>query len=161
MSLVFKVNCIFHFSHPYFGGKKEITEKLIEYGDCIDIVEANEKLKSLDKLKTEFVSLASHQLRSPLTAIKGYTSMLLEGDYGEINPEAKQTIDRVMQSSNNLTLVVEDLLNVSKIESGGMKYVMEKFDFGELARKTTEELSINAEKRGLKLFSTITEEQKD
>jgi signal transduction histidine kinase len=125
-----------------------------------DLSEANEKLKGLDKLKTEFVSLASHQLRSPLTAIKGYTSMLLEGDYGEINPEAKQTIDRVMQSSNNLTLVVEDLLNVSKIESGGMKYVMEKFDFGELAQKTAEELSINAEKRGLKLISNIQKEQK-
>lgn len=140
--------------------KKEINqrERLEILTD--QLFEANEKLKSLDKLKTEFVSLASHQLRSPLTAIKGYTSMLLEGDYGEINPEAKQTIDRVMQSSNNLTLVVEDLLNVSKIESGGMKYVMEKFDFGELAKNTTEELSINAEKRGLKLFSTINEKQK-
>jgi len=124
------------------------------------LFDANEKLKGLDKLKTEFVSLASHQLRSPLTAIKGYTSMLLEGDYGEISPQAKEKIERVMESSNNLTLVVEDLLNVSKIESGGMKYVMEKFDFGELAINTVKELSITAEGKGLKLICSIPNDKK-
>ncbi|MEI6659938.1 MAG: ATP-binding protein [bacterium] len=112
---------------------------------------ANEKLKSLDKLKTEFLSLASHQLRSPLTAIKGYTSMILEGDFGEINPKAKEAIDRVYQSSQNLVIVVEDLLNTSKIESGGMKYVMAPFSLAEVATSIAKDLSIIAEKRGLKL----------
>lgn len=121
---------------------------------------ANDKLKDLDKLKTEFVSLASHQLRSPLTAIKGYTSMLLEGDYGEINPEVKEKIERVMESSNNLTLVVEDLLNVSKIEQGGMKYEMVKFDFGNLVDKTATDLSITAEKKGLKLTCKVAKNRK-
>jgi signal transduction histidine kinase len=121
---------------------------------------ANEKLKSLDKLKTEFVSLASHQLRSPLTAIKGYTSMLIEGDYGDINPQAKETIDRIMESSNNLTLVVEDLLNVSKIEQGGLKYEMIKFDFSNLVEKTVKDLSITAEKKGLKLIYDTSDDYK-
>lgn len=121
---------------------------------------ANEKLKGLDKLKTEFVSLASHQLRSPLTAIKGYTSMLLQGDYGEIDPKVKETIDRILESSNNLTLVVEDLLDVAKIEQGGMKYEMEKFDFGEETRNTAKDLSITAEKKGLKLIYDIKDNQK-
>lgn len=112
---------------------------------------ANEKLKGLDKLKTEFVSLASHQLRSPLTAIKGYTSMLLEGDYGEISSEAKNTIERVMESSNNLTIVVEDLLNVSKIESGGMKYEMLPFNLYDLAKNEATDLSVTANNKGLKL----------
>jgi signal transduction histidine kinase len=117
---------------------------------------ANEKLKGVDKLKTEFVSLASHQLRSPLTAIKGYTSMLLEGDYGEINPKVKETIGRVLDSSNNLTLVVEDLLDVAKIEQGGMKYDITKFNFGELVKDTAKDLSITAEKKGLKLICKIS-----
>jgi signal transduction histidine kinase len=124
------------------------------------LADANERLKGLDKLKTEFVSLASHQLRSPLTAIKGYASMLSEGDYGEINPQAKETIDRIMDSSNNLTLVVEDLLNVSKIESGGMKYEMVKFDFGELVSNIVKELSVTAEKKGLKLICEIQTDKK-
>jgi signal transduction histidine kinase len=137
---------------------ESLTSKLEQSNS--NLGEANEKLKGLDKLKTEFVSLASHQLRSPLTAIKGYTSMLLEGDYGDINPEAKDKIDRIMESSNNLTLVVEDLLNVAKIEQGGMKYIMVKFDFGELIEDTVKDLSITAEKKGLKLIFNLPEDKK-
>lgn len=131
--------------------KLEILRLKLEESN-FNLEDANDKLKSLDKLKTEFVSLASHQLRSPLTAIKGYTSMLLDGDYGEINPRALETIGRVMESSNNLMLVVEDLLNVAKIEQGGMKYEMAKFDFGELVSNTAKDLFITAEKKGLKLI---------
>lgn len=137
--------------------QKENLEKLrlkLEESN-LKLENANDRLKVLDKMKTEFVSLASHQLRSPLTAIKGYTSMLLEGDYGEMNPKVKETVEKVMESSNNLTLVVEDLLNVSKIEQGGMKYNMAKFDFGELVSKTAEELSITADKKGLKFSYNI------
>ncbi len=111
----------------------------------------NEKLKGLDKLKTEFLSLASHQLRSPLTAIKGYTSMLLEGSFGEVNDKQKEAIDRVFQSSKHLAKVVEDLLNVSKIEQGGMKYEMAPFDFEKATHDLATDLSITAEKKGLKL----------
>lgn len=113
--------------------------------------DANEKLKGLDKLKTEFVSLASHQLRSPLTAIKGYASMLGEGDYGDINPDAKDAINRIFESSQNLAKIVEDLLNVSKIEQGGMKYEMNSFDLGEVAASMCRDLSVVAGNKGLKL----------
>lgn len=120
---------------------------------------ANDKLKDLDRLKTEFLSLASHQLRSPLTAIKGYASMLLEGDYGDINPEAKDAISRVFQSSNNLQIIVEDLLNVSKIEQGGMKYEMANFDFASLVKSITKDLSINAKGKNLELKYTTPENE--
>lgn len=140
--------------------KKEIEQKERLQLLTTQLSVANEKLKGLDKLKSEFVSLASHQLRSPLTAIKGYTSMLMEGDYGEISSQAKETIGRIMESSNNLTLVVEDLLNVTKIEQGGMKYEMTKFDFGELTRDTAKDLSITAEKKELKLIYNIPLDQK-
>lgn len=112
---------------------------------------ANEKLKSLDKLKTEFLSLASHQLRSPLTAIKGYTSMLLEGSFGEVNTNQKEAIDRVFQSVQHLTKVVEDLLNVSKIEQGGMKYEMAPFDLAKNVKEIADDLSITAKNKNLVL----------
>lgn len=116
-----------------------------------ELQDANEKLKGLDKLKTEFLSLAAHQLRSPLTAIKGYTSMMLEGDFGDINEKAKEAIDRVYQSSQNLTIVVEDLLNVSKIESGGMKYDMIDFDFSQAVSDVVKNLSVMSSKKGLQM----------
>ncbi len=126
----------------------------------IKLEDANDKLKDLDKLKTEFLSLASHQLRSPLTAIKGYASMILEGDFGEINPKAKESVDRIFQSSQNLTKVVEDFLNVSKIEQGGMKFEMAPFDLSEVVSDMTRDLSITAEKRGIKM-SFETDREKD
>lgn len=132
--------------------KKEIKQKeeLKELSERLEVL--NEKLKSLDKLKTEFLSLASHQLRSPLTSIKGYTSMLLDGDFGEVSLKQKEAIDRVFESSKHLTNVVEDLLDVAKIEQGGMQYVMNPFDFEKIVHDLEIDLNIIAEKKGIKLF---------
>lgn len=117
-----------------------------------ELEDANEKLKALDKLKTEFLSLASHQLRTPLTAISGYASMIYDGFYGEIdNTELKETINIICKSSKSLIKVVEDLLNVSKIEQGGMKYEMAPFDLSEVAKEMVDSLSINAKDRNLDL----------
>ncbi|MCC6323975.1 HAMP domain-containing histidine kinase [Candidatus Nomurabacteria bacterium] len=115
---------------------------------------ANDKLKELDKLKTEFISLATHQIRSPLTAIKGYASMILDGSYGEMTPKVKEAVDIIMQSSANLAITIEDFLNVSKIESGGMKYEKVNFDMGELANSMMKGIAVNAEKKGLKIAYT-------
>lgn len=116
---------------------------------------ANTKLESLDKLKTEFLSLAAHQLRSPLTAIRGYTSMLLDGSFGGVEVKQKEAINRVFESATHLSKVVEDLLNVSKIEAGGMKYEMAVFDMEKPVKDIANDLSITAQKKGLTLsFST-------
>lgn len=140
--------------------KKEIKQKESLQILSDQLFEANEKLKGLDKLKSEFVSLASHQLRSPLTAIKGYASMLVEGDYGEIGTEAKDATTRIFESSQNLAKIVEDLLDVSKIEQGGMKYEMASFDLASVASSMCKDLSIVAEHKGLKL-SFLSEGIKD
>ncbi len=139
--------------------KREIKQKEEMEVISKNLIEANEKLKGLDKLKTEFLSLATHQIRSPLTAIKGYTSMLLEGSFGKVVPEQQEPLERVLQTSNSLAIMVEDFLSVSKIESGGMKYIIEPFDFKEMASDTYSDLKITAEKKGLVMnFSSDTEE---
>lgn len=121
-------------------------EKLAE-----DLTKANTRLKELDQQKSEFVSIASHQLRSPLTAIKGYTSMILEGSFGATEPKVKEAVGRVFESSKHLAAVVEDLLNVSKIEQGGMKFEFGKVDFGKIAKEIVEDLRPNAESAGITL----------
>ncbi len=128
----------------------ESSKMRLEYTN-LKLEDANEKLQSLDKLKTEFLSLASHQLRSPLTAIIGYTSMLLDGSFGKISAKQNEAIDRVFQSSRHLATTVEDLLNVSKIEQGGMQYVKAPFDFEKASGDLAKDLSVTAEKKGLKL----------
>lgn len=84
---------------------------------------ANVKLKELDETKDEFISMASHQLRTPLTSIKGYISMVLEGDGGKINEMQKKLLDQAFVSSERMVFLISDLLNVSRLRTG--KFVIE------------------------------------
>jgi signal transduction histidine kinase len=121
---------------------------------------ANERLKELDQLKSEFISIATHQIRAPLTAIKGYISLIQEGDFGPVSKEIKGALDIVQQSSNNLVTIVGDFLDVSRIEQGRMAYNYSKFDVRKLAEQVIAELRPNIEKKGLELKYSF-EENKD
>ena len=110
---------------------------------------ANDKLKTLDKLKTEFLSLASHQLRTPLTIIKGYASMLLEGSFGPLQGTQEEGVKPIYASAQGLTNIVEDLLNVSKIEQGGMQYELAPTDVSKIVKDLYKEMTIPAENKKL------------
>lgn len=113
---------------------------------------ANEKLTELDKLKSEFVSIASHQLRAPLTAVRGYASMLLDGSFGKIPTEATQALERISESAKNMAYSVEDYLNVSRIESGNMKYNCTDFNLRDEAEHVCDDLRPQALRKGLVLI---------
>lgn len=83
----------------------------------------NEKLKRMDETKDEFISMASHQLRTPLTSVKGYVSMVLEGDVGPINDQQRALLNQSFQSSQRMANLISDLLNLSRINTG--KFVID------------------------------------
>ena len=112
---------------------------------------ANARLKELDQQKSEFVSLASHQLRSPLTAIKGYISLILEGEFGDMPVVLKDPMERVFSSAQALSVMVDDFLNVSRIEQGRMKYDFSDFDVKKLVEQVIIEQRPSVEKAGLQL----------
>lgn len=113
---------------------------------------ANVRLRQVDKLKSEFVSIASHQLRSPITAISGYASLLREGTYGELTSKMKEPIERIEQSARMMATSIEDYLNVSRIESGNMKYNYSDFSLADEAEHISDDLRSEALKRGLILL---------
>lgn len=113
---------------------------------------ANRQLRILDRMKSEFVSIASHQLRSPLTSIRGYASMLLEGSYGKIPVKARDAIERISESSRFMALSVEDYLNVSRIQAGNMKYTYAEIDMCDAAEHIAEASRPPALKKGLLLL---------
>lgn len=131
--------------------KQEIREKERNEVLAKDLAKANIRLRELDKLKSEFVSIASHQLRSPLTAIRGYASMLNEGSFGAIPEKAKEPLLRIEESSRFMALSVDDFLNVSRIESGSMKYEKAIFSLSKLASAVADDLRPAATKKGLVL----------
>jgi len=110
---------------------------------------ANKRLKVLDQMKSEFVSIASHQLRSPLTSIRGYASMLLEGSYGKLSPKATEAIERISDSSTYMASSIEDYLNVSRIEAGNMKYELSDFNLKGEAEHVADDKRQEALKKGL------------
>ncbi|KKT79111.1 MAG: PAS/PAC sensor signal transduction histidine kinase [Parcubacteria group bacterium GW2011_GWF2_44_8] len=127
--------------------QKEQIEKLAH-----KLERANTKLQQMDKLKSEFVSIASHQLRSPITAISGYASLLREGSYGEITNKMREPIERIEQSARMMAVSIEDYLNVSRIEAGNMKYNLTDFSLADQAEHISDDLRPEALKRGLVLL---------
>ncbi len=113
---------------------------------------ANTRLQQMDKLKSEFVSIASHQLRSPITAISGYASLISEGSYGEVPNKMKEPIDRIVQSARMMATSIEDYLNVSRIEAGNMKYNYEDFNLATEAEHISDDLRPEALHQGLVLL---------
>ena len=113
--------------------------------------DANIRLQELDKLKSEFVSLATHQIRGPLSAIKGYLSEVFEGDFGTVSDELKKPLQIVFQSTENLVHIVGDFLNISRIEQGTMKYELSPFDLKGVVQDLMKELKPNIDRAGLDL----------
>ncbi|OGH19998.1 MAG: hypothetical protein A3D74_03830 [Candidatus Levybacteria bacterium RIFCSPHIGHO2_02_FULL_37_13] len=98
---------------------EEVYKKNVELAKMGErLSDANDKLKSLDKLKDEFISLASHELRTPMTAIKSYLWMVLQGDGGKVSEKQTEYLNRAYKSTDHLIVLVSDMLNVSRIESG-------------------------------------------
>ena len=124
-----------------------------------NLKEANQKLQELDKAKSEFISIASHQLRTPLSSIRGFLSMILEGDYGEISEVVRDKIEKTLQNNERLIRLVDDLLSVSRMEEGRMKYVWTEIDFAEMVKSVFEELKMHGEKKGLEMNLAVSEDK--
>ena len=120
---------------------------------------ANQELRKLDKSKSEFISIASHQLRTPLTIIKGYISMMLEGSFGKLQPPVTQNLDKVFSANERLIGLVENLLDISRIESGRQEFHWEDLDFNELAKSVVGELELPAKNKQLKLTFSAPKEK--
>jgi signal transduction histidine kinase len=133
--------------------QREELERLREQLEVANVrlAAAYKKVDSLSKAKSEFISIASHQLRTPLSAIKGYISMLLEGTYGALAEKQKRPMENVYQSNERLINLVNNLLDISRIEAGRMEFEPEETQIEEITESAVSELKIAAEKKGLYL----------
>lgn len=111
----------------------------------------NEKLKQMDETKDEFISMASHQLRTPLTSVKGYLSMVLEGDVGQIPEMQRKLLDQAFVSSQRMVYLIADLLNVSRLRTG--KFIIEQIptNLASVVEEESGQLKETAKARKLEL----------
>ena len=94
---------------------------------------ANERLKSIDRLKSEFLAIMSHELRTPLNSIIGFSKVILKGIDGPITEIQRTDLNAIHQSGQHLLTIINDILDLSKIESGKMELLKEIVDIGEIA----------------------------
>ena len=112
---------------------------------------ANSQLKELDEAKDEFISMASHQLRTPLTTVKGYVSMLDEGDFGELTKDQKKSVELALDGSNRMARLIDDLLNVSRMEAGKFYIDATKVDLLQMVDQEVSLLHTLANSKKVKL----------
>ena len=112
---------------------------------------ANEKLKTMDETKDEFISMASHQLRTPLTSVKGYVSMVLEGDAGPLNEMQTKLLEQSFVSSQRMVFLIADLLNLSRLKTGKFVIDAKPTNLAEVVQGEIEQLKDTAKGRNLSL----------
>ncbi|OGD67941.1 hypothetical protein A3I18_01585 [Candidatus Campbellbacteria bacterium RIFCSPLOWO2_02_FULL_35_11] len=134
---------------------KEIESKRKIEQLAEDLKYANDQLQKMDKQKSEFINLASHQLRGPVASLKGYSSMILEGSYGKISKKVEDVVGRISQSSNALALIIDDFLNLSRIERGKIEFNFAEGNFKEVTESAVEELKQKAKDKKLKMTFTV------
>jgi len=114
--------------------------------------QTNHRLRELDSTKDDFISMASHQLRTPLTSVKGYLSMVLEGDAGKLNDNQRKLLEQSYRSSQQMVYLISDLLNLSRLNTG--KFIIENsvVSLNEVVQAEIEQLAETAKARGVTLI---------
>lgn len=126
--------------------KEEVSEATSE------LRASNRKLHKLDEAKDEFISMASHQLRTPLTSVKGYLSMVLEGDAGAISPDQRKLLEEAYSSSQRMVYLIGDFLNVSRLQTDKFELETTPVNLARMVRDEVEQLHATALRREIVLY---------
>ncbi|MFA5997218.1 MAG: HAMP domain-containing sensor histidine kinase [Candidatus Paceibacterota bacterium] len=126
------------------------NDEIGEFGAVFNTMVAN--LHELDKMKSDFISVAAHQLRTPLAGVRWVLKLLLDGDLGSISEEQKGMVERGYENSDRMSQLVDELLNVSRIENGKFGYKLEKNDFMKLLDTLMENTVLQSKERNVKVI---------
>lgn len=125
--------------------------------DVRSLEEANEKLVELDRLRTHFLAIASHDLKAPLAAVQTYLQVILGGFTGEISDEQRDMLGRSSIRIEGLLKLINDLLDATRIEAGQIVEEMEEISVAEVVEDTLENVRSLAEEKGLELLTEVPE----
>ncbi|MDO9517425.1 MAG: MASE3 domain-containing protein, partial [Methanosarcinaceae archaeon] len=120
-----------------------------------ELKNANERLLELDLLKSMFIASTSHELRTPLNSIIGFTSVLLEGWSGELNTEQQEQLGIVLTSGKYLLNLINDVIDISKIEAGKIEIYTEQFNLGDVVNEAVSLIKTDVEQKGLTITADV------
>jgi len=135
-----------------YNSKDEIGELVSSFNIMSDTIkEKEEEAKKTDIAKDEFLAMITHELKTPLVPIQGYSDILLNEHLGKLNPEQKDRLSIIKSSSETLLGIISDLLDVQKLEIGQLRMKKEDSDIKDSILKSINALAPQAEKKGVKL----------
>lgn len=120
-----------------------------------ELTSALEEIKKVSQRKTDFVSSVSHELRTPLTSIKGYASILLTDKLGKLPPDVRERLGKINRHSDELVQMVNDLLDISRLESGRVAMKQERQDLNNIAKEIADLLAVQLKDKQLELSVDI------
>ncbi len=131
---------------------------IIQHTRLFGYVALSKKLQEVDKMKDSFIRMATHELQSPITNVRAYVEVLEEEVQESLNKKQKEYLNRIKISAKNLSILISDILEVSRIEQGRLDFAPQKLSPVKVIKETVAELKIKAEQKNLKLFFKEKEE---
>lgn len=128
-----------------------VVDRCGKYLGCVSSLHDVTAEREVAIMKNEFVSMVSHELRTPLTSIKGYVDLIVDGEAGEINDIQREFLEIVQENSDRLVALINDLLDISRIESGRVHLRVEPLEMDEVARGVVYTFRTFAEQQGVEL----------
>ena len=122
-----------------------------------ELEQVNIRLQELDRLKSMFIASMSHELRTPLNSIIGFTGIILQGMSGEITGDQRKELTMVKNSANHLLTLINDVIDVSKIETDRVELFIEEFNFADLMQEAKESFKVAVDEKNLKLSLEMPE----
>jgi len=132
-----------------FNSHHELERRVKER--TLELDRLNEELRRLNKMKSDFVSAVSHELRTPLTSIKGYASILMTGKLGEVSQAQKERLEKIDKHSNSLTRLVNNLLDISRIESGRVQMEMREISIKDILDSVVDVMAPQIKEKNISL----------
>lgn len=133
---------------PSGGGAAELLGRIFVFRDVT-------RETAVDRMKTEFISVVSHELRTPLTAIRGYVELMLAGQTGAINELQQEFLTIVESSTTRLTALINDMLDISRIESGRVEVRRDRVDYAKVVHEAVATLAREAEAKQIALSAQV------
>lgn len=124
-----------------------------------ELMLANNRLLALDKVKTEFISVAAHQLRTPLSGIKWTLNMFTGGEFGGLSDNQKVFILKIQEANDQMIHLVNDLLQSARLEAGTVEYTLDRVDFGRIVMNMAEDFRQEATQKNITLNAVVPSEK--
>jgi len=136
-----------------YHGRQELESKIQDRTK--ELASALDEVQKISKAKSEFVSAVSHELRTPLTSVKGYASILIAGKMGAIPDKVKERLEKINKHSDNLVKLINDLLDISRIESGRVEMKFKRHNISEIIESMRDLLSPQMKEKNINFKTQI------